>query len=147
MTDKVVSAYYSYMVDLAVLFGADRPKAETELKESLEFEMALANVSSITFQTYLFYLTICFEQISLPNEQRRNATKLYNPKTIDQLQKENPSVPWREYFSKILPPTVPIANDEVIIINVPSYLGDLEKLLSNTPKRYEQNPVRINQKL
>ena len=45
ITDKVVSAYYSYMVDLAVLFGADRSKAETELKESLDFEMALANVS------------------------------------------------------------------------------------------------------
>jgi neprilysin len=48
ITDKVVSAYYSYMVDLAVLFGADRSKAETELKESLEFEMALANVSYLT---------------------------------------------------------------------------------------------------
>jgi predicted metalloendopeptidase len=83
-------------------------------------------------------LTNCCEQISLPNEKRRNATLLYNPKTIDELQKENPSIPWREYFAKILPPTVPIANDEVIIINVPSYLGDLEKLLSNTPKRYER---------
>jgi hypothetical protein len=31
---------------------------------------------------------------------------------------------------------VPLTSDEVIIINVPSYLGDLEKLLSNTPKRY-----------
>jgi len=60
---------------------------------------------------------------------------LYNPKTIDELQKENPSVPWREYLEKILPANVPVKNDEIIIINVPSYLGDLEKLLSNTPKR------------
>lgn len=45
MEDKVVSAYYSYMVDLAVIFGADRSKAETELKESLLFEIELANVS------------------------------------------------------------------------------------------------------
>jgi neprilysin len=54
MTDKVVSAYYSYMVDLAVLFGADRSKAETELKESLNFEMALANVSSFDIHTRWF---------------------------------------------------------------------------------------------
>lgn len=47
ITDKVVAAYYSYMVDMAVLFGADRTKAETELKESLDFEMALANVSCL----------------------------------------------------------------------------------------------------
>jgi neprilysin len=92
-------------------------------------------------------LIICFEQISLPNEKRRNATQLYNPKTIEELQKENPSVPWREYFSKILPPTVPIASDEVIIVNVPSYLGDLEKLLSNTPKRYHKNLLNPRGKL
>lgn len=30
---------------MAVLFGADRERAEKELKQSVEFEMALANVS------------------------------------------------------------------------------------------------------
>jgi membrane metallo-endopeptidase-like protein 1 len=43
--DKVVKAYYNYMVDLAVIFGAERSVAETELMESLKFEMQLANVS------------------------------------------------------------------------------------------------------
>lgn len=43
--DKLVQAYYEYMVDIAVLLGAERPRAEVELKESLEFEMKLANVS------------------------------------------------------------------------------------------------------
>lgn len=33
------------MVDIAVLFGADRDRATRELKESLEFEIKLANVS------------------------------------------------------------------------------------------------------
>lgn len=45
--DKLVSAYYSYMVDIAVKMGADRERASKELKESLEFEIALANVSFI----------------------------------------------------------------------------------------------------
>lgn len=42
--DKIVQAYYSYMVDMAVLYGAQRERAEIELKESLQFEMNLANV-------------------------------------------------------------------------------------------------------
>lgn len=33
------------MVDIAVIYGADRSRAERELMESLEFEMKLANVS------------------------------------------------------------------------------------------------------
>lgn len=43
-TDKLVHAYYDYMVDIATLLGADRSRAEVELKESLQFEIALANV-------------------------------------------------------------------------------------------------------
>lgn len=45
MSDKIVKAYYEYMVDIAVIYGAERSRAERELLESLEFEMALANVS------------------------------------------------------------------------------------------------------
>lgn len=44
-TDKIVQAYYSYMVDIAVILGANKTDAEVELRESLEFEMNLANVS------------------------------------------------------------------------------------------------------
>lgn len=46
MNEKIVTAYYKYMVDIAVIFGAQRETAMKELKESLEFEMALANVSN-----------------------------------------------------------------------------------------------------
>lgn len=33
------------MVDIAVIFGADRTRALKELKETVEFEMKLANVT------------------------------------------------------------------------------------------------------
>ena len=39
------------MVDMAVIFGAKKERAEEELKQSLEFEMKLANVSQSTFFT------------------------------------------------------------------------------------------------
>lgn len=45
LEDKIVKAYYEYMVDMAVIYGADRKRAERECMESLEFEMKLANVS------------------------------------------------------------------------------------------------------
>ena len=40
-----VQAYYNYQINMAVLLGANRTKAEEELKESLEFEIQIANVS------------------------------------------------------------------------------------------------------
>ena len=45
LEDKIVEEYYEYMVDIAVICGSDRKRAERELMESLEFEMKLANVS------------------------------------------------------------------------------------------------------
>lgn len=46
MSDKLVQAYYDYMVDIATLLGADRARAQQELKEALQFEIELANVST-----------------------------------------------------------------------------------------------------
>ena len=72
-----VAAYYKYMVNVAVLMGAERSNilyllasyfgcrrtAEKEMMEALEFEMTLAHAS-------------------MPREMRRNATRLYNPMMI-----------------------------------------------------------------
>lgn len=45
LEDKIVAAYYDYMVDLAVIYGAEKNRAAKELMDSLNFEIALANVS------------------------------------------------------------------------------------------------------
>lgn len=42
--ETLVSAYYDYMVDISVLFGANKEQAKEQLLQSLEFEIALANV-------------------------------------------------------------------------------------------------------
>jgi predicted metalloendopeptidase len=83
-------------------------------------------------------------QISLPNEQRRNASKLYNPKSVAELQKEYSFIPWTEYFANILPPNIKIEDSEIVIINVASYLKDLEKLLSETPKRFYKENKKVS---
>lgn len=43
--DEYVAAYYSYAVDTAVIYGAERFNAELEMKDVVNFEIALANVS------------------------------------------------------------------------------------------------------
>lgn len=53
LSDKIVKAYYAYMVDMAVIYGADKSRAERELLDSLNFEIALANVSSLMSYTLI----------------------------------------------------------------------------------------------
>uniref|UniRef100_A0A7G3AIY0 Putative m13 family peptidase n=1 Tax=Lutzomyia longipalpis TaxID=7200 RepID=A0A7G3AIY0_LUTLO len=116
LEDKIVQAYYSYMVDLAVIYGADRPRAEKELNDSLAFEIKLAN-------------------ISLPNEKRRNATTLYNPMKIEEVQKTYNYIDWLDYINAILPEKLKVTEKEQIIISVPTFFKDLEEVLKTTPKR------------
>lgn len=53
--EKLVKSYHNFMVDNAVIFGADKERAEKELKESLEFEMKLASVSSGKIFSFFFF--------------------------------------------------------------------------------------------
>ncbi|XP_020813040.1 endothelin-converting enzyme homolog isoform X2 [Drosophila serrata] len=118
--ETLVTAYYDYMVDVAVLFGANKDKAKTELLSSLEFEIALAN-------------------ISWPNEKRRNSSELYNLRTPAQLQAAYPYVQWVDYMNALLPEGLDVAEDEMINLSVPSFFEDLGKLLAKTPKRVIAN--------
>ncbi|XP_044750363.1 neprilysin-2 isoform X4 [Coccinella septempunctata] len=122
LSDKLVKAYFDYMVDIAVLFGAERPRALKELEQSLDFEIKLAN-------------------ISLPSEKRRNASLLYNPMTVEELQNRFQSVPWLEYINTLLAPDTVITKEEVVVVSVPSYITDLEKILAVTPKRVQANYI------
>lgn len=53
LDEKIVGAYFRYMVDIAVLFGAERERATKELRNSLDFEMALANVRGKHFILFI----------------------------------------------------------------------------------------------
>lgn len=48
LNDSVVAAYLKLMTEAAQLLGADKKAAETELRDALQFEIALANVSNAT---------------------------------------------------------------------------------------------------
>lgn len=53
MNSSIVQSYYSYQVDMAVIFGANRGFAENEMMKSLEFEFDLANVKKFKTNIYL----------------------------------------------------------------------------------------------
>ena len=78
-----MQAYLDYMVDVATFMGADPDFARKEMTDVLEFEMQLAN-------------------FSLPREERRNASRLYNPRRIRDLSSLDPHTPWLDYINNIL---------------------------------------------
>ena len=68
---------------VAILLGADPSKAASDLKESLLFEIKLANAS-------------------LPREERRNASKLYNPIKLSEMSQISDIVNWKTYVNNVL---------------------------------------------
>ena len=74
-------------------------------------------------------------QINLPREERRDATKLYNPMTIKELSQKVPGIPWLDYMNTILAPHHVLTEKERVIVDVPDYFPKLIELLAQTPKR------------
>ena len=71
------------MVQTAVLLGADEQTAKDELKESLLFEISLA-------------------ELTAPAEERRNATALYNPTTLAEMPHLEGLPPsWTQYIQNL----------------------------------------------
>ncbi|XP_023345566.1 neprilysin-2 [Eurytemora carolleeae] len=118
--DSDVKAYYDYMLDVANLMGADPELAAKEMKEVLNFEIQLAN-------------------ISLPREERRDASKLYNRMMIKDLSSLDPNTPWLEYINNLLNGTVTVDENEVIIVDVPEYIKKFSVLIEETPVRIQAN--------
>lgn len=59
--------------------------------------------------------------------------------TVNELSLAYSNIPWWEYFNTILAPQAQLTQDEIVIVNVPSYLKDFEQLISTTPKRVQAN--------
>ena len=58
------------------------------------------------------------------------------------MNEKYPSIPWVEYFNRILSSNVSfVTDDEIVVVDVPSYITDLERLLEKTPKRVQANYV------
>ncbi|XP_054269774.1 neprilysin-2-like [Macrosteles quadrilineatus] len=118
--DSIVKAYYNYMVDMAVLYGADRETAKQQLRDCLLFEIELA-------------------KLTVPREERRDFDRMYNPYTLPDLTKEIPWVDWKKLLKSILPEDIPLRENEMLIVAEVNYLKDLEQFLSKYPKQVLAN--------
>lgn len=76
-----------------------------------------------------------FRQISLPREERRNASLLYNPYTIKQLQESYPYMNWLDYINAMLPTGLDVDESEIVTNSVPTYFKELGNILNVTSKR------------
>ena len=119
--DTHVQAYYKLMVDIAVLMGADRKSAHKEMKKVLSMEIKMA-------------------EFALPRELRRNWTLLHNPMKIRDLQFLYPELPMVQFLNDVIEhKEAVIYEDEVVNVNVPSYVIRLRDYLKNVPSRVQAN--------
>ena len=126
INEQGVKAYFQYMIDVAVSLGAQKNKATEELQKVLEFEMKLAN-------------------ISLVQEDKRNATKLYNPTTLAKLPSGG-GLPdsWTIYFQKLFDfgdEKLDIQETERVIIVDVNFYQNLSSVLANTDTRTLANYI------
>lgn len=116
LDDPFVTAYHNYQVDLAVLLGAERVFAQLQMRDVLEFEFKLA-------------------EISKANEDRRDPNIDYNKMTIAEAQTRFPYVSWIEFFNGILPLGVAVSDsDSIVSFNV-DFFQQLGEVLSTTLKQ------------
>jgi len=118
--DKFVQAYYNYMVQTAVFLGADENDAKEEMKEALQVELQLA-------------------EMSLPAEEKINKTAFYNPMALGEVQKLYPEFPWIKHISESLGVTVD--ENEVVNVPVPKYITDFQSYISTIPTRAQANYI------
>ena len=131
---KLVKDYFKYMIDAALLLGANEEVAKEQLQQVLDFEISLARISA-------------------KKEDRRDANKLYNPISIESMPNDGePAHPpsWLNHFETILKTAlkfeegkddidtqtkIEIGPDEKIIIEDTFFFGNLTKLISDTNPR------------
>ncbi|XP_057332140.1 neprilysin-2-like [Microplitis mediator] len=118
---NIAKEYYRYIIDTAVILGAERKRAQYELRDALEFEMNLAKMS----------LSEIFRE--------DNATSMYNPITVAELLNKHPSIPWKEYFNRFLAPYYKFDDIDVVMVRSPYFFSYFEDLMKSTPKRVQAN--------
>lgn len=133
-----VKAYLNFMIDVAVMFGANRTRAVSELHDALQFEIELAKVRSMylkrTLSIFPIFILIC--RIKFSYHEQIQAVSQYNPLTISKLQTTYPYLNWFDYIKwNLNNDSIKIDENEVVIVWDRNYLHHLNVILQLTPKR------------
>ncbi|XP_061844573.1 phosphate-regulating neutral endopeptidase PHEX [Colius striatus] len=113
-------AFLQFMVDTAVLLGANASRAESDMKSVLRLEVKIA-------------------EIMIPYENRTSEV-MYNKMNISELSAMIPQFDWLGYIKKVIdtrlyPELKDIDPSENVIVRVPQYFKDLFKILENERKK------------
>ncbi|KAK2179422.1 hypothetical protein NP493_491g01000 [Ridgeia piscesae] len=119
---KPLMAYETFATDVAGMLGADAVTAKVNMKEMIDFEIRLAN-------------------ITIPDEQRRDSEQLYNKYTISELYTNiTQGIDWSRYLSLLFANVSIVINEtEPVVVYAPVYMRRLADLLKDTPKRTVAN--------
>ncbi|KAM9171292.1 phosphate-regulating neutral endopeptidase PHEX isoform 3-T3 [Pangshura tecta] len=113
-------ALLQFMVDIAVLLGANASRAESDMKSVLKLEIKIA-------------------EIMIPQENRTSEI-MYNRMNISELSAMIPQFDWLGYIKKVIdtklyPHLQDIGPSENVIVRVPQYFKDLFRILEKERKK------------
>lgn len=81
----------------------------------------------------------------MTREQRRDIRKLYNPRTIAQLQVDYPYNDWLTYINSLLPSESQVQSTETVVVGDVAFFEKLGGLLKETSKRTLANYIAWRQ--
>ncbi|XP_066097097.1 endothelin-converting enzyme 2 isoform X5 [Saccopteryx bilineata] len=110
--EKVLTAYLDYMEELGVLLGGQPASTREQMRQVLELEIQLAN-------------------ITVPQDQRRDEEKIYHKMSIAELQTLAPSMDWLEFLSFLLSP-LELSDSEPVVVYGMDYLQQVSELINHT---------------
>ncbi|KAI4806657.1 hypothetical protein KUCAC02_017472 [Chaenocephalus aceratus] len=120
------AALLSFMVDTAVMLGAQEKAALTQMEEALAFETKLA------------YILIPYDN--------RNSDNMYNKMSLSRLQRTIPQFDWLSFVKAVMDskvePVQSISTSEPVIVRAPQYFKDLVMLINSTDPRIVANYVQ-----
>ncbi|CAH0548765.1 unnamed protein product [Brassicogethes aeneus] len=119
---KVLDAYLEYMTKVGVLLGGEENITKQQMKEVIEFETELANITT-------------------PSDMRRDESTFYHNMTIQELNTKAGFIDWRKFFEdamKIV--NKKVSSKEPIVVYAVEYLSNLTLLID----KYQKTPQGKN---
>ncbi|KAF5280978.1 hypothetical protein FQR65_LT14902 [Abscondita terminalis] len=121
--NTIVQLYYKFLVDLAVIFGANRTVASSQMNDAIHFMIDLG-------------------KLTVSPEERRNFTVVTNIMTVDKLKKIFPHMDWIDFINNIISiPGIQIYDNDTVDVSSLQFVNNLEGLINRTSKRTQANYV------
>jgi putative endopeptidase len=114
--------------------GKDMDDARAAYKKYLSSMLTLAGMRDADKRADAVYaLEASMAKIEWSHEDRRDATKTYNPMSIPELEKFAPEFPWRTYFAAATIPLSSPHGERQVVVAEKSAFPELAKIFAATP--------------